>query len=66
MTTQPLPSDEVRVEMLKRVTAYAQSYMRNLPNFVCDQVTRRYTNLDGNGLDGNPVFRSRLRFSDIG
>jgi hypothetical protein len=64
LAVQPLPTKEKQNEILQRAQQYAQSYVRNLPNFLCDQVTRRYTNLSGFQLDGHPHYGEDLHFSD--
>lgn len=70
LSIQPVPLEENRVEVLDRLTQYARSYIHNLPNFICRQITRRYTNLTpgaskpdfstslhhGDTLDGNVSF----------
>ncbi|HEX4166083.1 MAG TPA: hypothetical protein VHZ55_11475 [Bryobacteraceae bacterium] len=50
--------------MLERLFEYVQSYVHGLPNFICDEVTRRYTNFAGVAADGNPRYKKRLRHSD--
>ncbi len=36
------PSDEEKAQVIEKVTEYARGYIKNLPNFTCAQVTRRY------------------------
>ena len=43
---QPIPGTEEQASILGRLFRYAQSYVHGLPNFTCDQVTRRFTNFD--------------------
>jgi hypothetical protein len=38
----PPPSSEEQAEVLHEVRNYALSYSRNLPDFICTEVTRRY------------------------
>lgn len=64
LAIQPVPVEDEQKEMLERIERYAQSYARNLPNFICDQVTRRYSNLGGLLPDGNPLFTDTLHFTD--
>ena len=64
LTIQPLPSPDEQNQMLQRVMAYARGYVYSLPDFLCDQVTQRYTNLRRTGPDGNPQYREGLRHSD--
>ena len=50
--------------MLGRAVNYARDYIHNLPNFICDQITKRYTNLDGFTLTGQPRFGRKLHYGD--
>ena len=45
----PPPSPEEQQRVLKAVREYAHNYTRNLPDFICTQVTRRY--VDPSGLE---------------
>jgi hypothetical protein len=38
----PPPSDEEKQQVLEKVTEYARNYIKNLPNFTCTQVTKRF------------------------
>jgi hypothetical protein len=58
LSIQPVPMLEEREEMLQRVFQYALSYVTRLPNFMCDQVTARHTNMQG------PRYSDRLHYAD--
>ncbi|HUS06801.1 MAG TPA: hypothetical protein VMZ52_10915 [Bryobacteraceae bacterium] len=45
----PPPSSMEQGKILQEVTEYAREYAKNLPNFICTQVTRRY--VDPTGLE---------------
>ena len=45
----PPPSPEEQQEILRVVKDYALNYSKNLPNFICTQVTRRF--VDPSGLE---------------
>lgn len=45
--TMPPPSIEVQNKMLEQVTDYARNYVKQLPDFLCTQVTRRYADPAG-------------------
>jgi hypothetical protein len=48
-TPMPPPSAEEQQKLLERVTEYARNYVKQLPDFLCTQVTRRYA--DPSGLE---------------
>ena len=64
LTIQPVPLPDEQTQILKRVTEYARGYVHALPDFLCDQVTSRYTNLKGRGADRNARYGKKLRPSD--
>ncbi len=64
LTIQPLPSADEQNQMLQRVVDYARGYVHSLPDFLCDQVTQRFTNLRRTGWEGNPQYGKSLRHSD--
>ncbi len=39
---QAIPSEAQQQQMLSRVRGYVQQYVANLPNFICDLVTRQF------------------------
>jgi hypothetical protein len=43
----PPPDSKEQADVLKDVTEYALLYAKNLPNFICTQVTRRYVDPAG-------------------
>lgn len=45
----PPPSEEEQRAVIRQASEYALNYTKNLPNFICTQVTRRY--YDPNGLE---------------
>ena len=45
----PPPSPEEQQRILEQVREYAHNYTKNLPDFICTQVTRRY--VDPSGLE---------------
>lgn len=47
--TIPPPSPEEQQRIISEAREYALSYSKNLPNFICTQVTRRY--IDPSGLE---------------
>ncbi len=51
-TPIPPPSAEEQAAALDEVRAYALSYSRNLPDFICTEVTRRYGALPVPGTRG--------------
>ncbi len=61
---QPVPSPAEQIAISQRLIQYAQSYVHNLPNFLCDQVTQRYTNLKRIEPDGTPYYVRRLHHTD--
>lgn len=46
---QPPPSQEDQYRIINEAREYALGYSKNLPNFICTQVTRRY--IDPSGLE---------------
>ncbi len=64
MAIQPVPQPDEQARMLARLFGYAQQYVKGLPNFICDQVTSRFTNFDGTEPDGTPRYKKSLRHSD--
>ncbi|BDC52784.1 hypothetical protein F183_A50990 [Bryobacterales bacterium F-183] len=48
-TPMPPPSAEEQNKLLNQVTEYARNYIKQLPDFLCTQVTRRY--VDPAGLE---------------
>ena len=61
----PPPSEEDKARALEKVTEYARGYLKNLPNFTCTQVTKRYANASAGGnyrLDDTVV--ENLSYSD--
>lgn len=36
------PSEEEKAAVLEKVTDYARNYIKSLPNFTCNQITKRY------------------------
>ncbi len=61
---QSAPPQPEQTRILGRLFDYVQSYIHNLPNFLCDEVTRRYSNLNGYEPDGNPRYGRKLHHSD--
>nr|MDQ2712765.1 VWA domain-containing protein [Acidobacteriota bacterium] len=61
---RPVPSEEDENQMVGRLVGYAREYVRNLPNFTCDQITKRYTNLAGFTRNRNPRYDERLHYGD--
>lgn len=61
---QPLPSPDTEYQMLHKVVQYARTYVERLPNFLCDEITERYTNLKGFDTNGNPQYGRTLHHSD--
>ena len=47
--TKPPPSAQEQAKVLDQVTDYARNYVKQLPDFLCTQVTRRYG--DPSGLE---------------
>lgn len=43
------PSPEEQKQILEQIRDYAVNYTQNLPNFICDQVTRRQVDPSGTG-----------------
>jgi hypothetical protein len=43
----PPPSDEEQKELIAQLREYAMNYSKNLPDFLCTQVTRRYADPSG-------------------
>jgi hypothetical protein len=64
LAVQPVPPDEEQSALLSKIEKYAQSYVRGLPNFLCDQVTQRYSNVTVDLGDGEPRFSNSLHFAD--
>lgn len=60
----PVPSEEYKNQMIGRLVVYARQYVYNLPDFICDQITKRYTNLEGYTDKGNPKFGAQLHYGD--
>jgi hypothetical protein len=63
VAVQPLPAESERKAMLEKTYGYAQSYVGTLPNFICDQITKRYTNFD-RGAQMEAKFAKHLYLSD--
>ena len=58
----PPPSDREQTAIIEEVRNYALNYSRNLPNFMCTQVTRRYGApkpgaKGGGSADSDPAWR---------
>lgn len=45
----PPPSEEEKRLVIEKVTDYASNYIKNLPDFTCTQVTRRYVDPSNRG-----------------
>ncbi len=61
----PPPSDAEQKKVLAEVTKNALDYTKNLPNFICTQVTRRYNGLPGErGWRIYDTVQEQLSFSD--
>jgi hypothetical protein len=59
----PPPSAEEQSKVLDHVREYAQNYTKNLPDFLCTQVTRRYVDRGGTGFWGSQdVFTARVAY----
>src|SRR5205807_2790559 len=46
----PAPSAAEQKKVLAEATEYALNYEKNLPNFICTQVTRRFEDPSGSGF----------------
>lgn len=46
---KPGPSLEEQGKIIQETREYARNYIKNLPNFICVQVTRRYVDTSGSG-----------------
>jgi hypothetical protein len=62
-TPIPPPSSEEQAAILDEVRQYALSYSKNLPDFICTQVTRRYAapapgTKHGGSIDSQPSWQS--------
>jgi hypothetical protein len=61
----PPPSDEEQRRVIAQAREYALSYTKNLPNYLCTQVTRRYIDLHGQDFWGSvDVFTARVAYVD--
>lgn len=64
ITREHAPSVFDEGRMIERLKQYANAYVRNLPDFLCDEITDRYTNLHGTAPSGNPRYRKLLHHAD--
>ena len=61
----PPPSSEEQAAIIDEVREYAMNYSKNLPNFICTQVTRRYA--DPTGMEfwrSQDTITARLSYFD--
>lgn len=61
---QPIPTDDEQQRIIQSAQQYAQSYTGKLPSFVCDQITKRYTNIPQTPSPMNARPSDHLSFSD--
>lgn len=64
ITRDPVPSVSDQERMVERLKQYSNAYVRSLPDFLCDEVTERYSNLHGVAPSGNPRYSKQLRYAD--
>ena len=64
LAIQPIPSEEEQKRILGNAFEYAQSYIHKLPSFVCDQITKRYTNISQARLGMNTLGSGELLLAD--
>jgi hypothetical protein len=63
--TMPPPSVGEQKAIIERVREYATNYSKNLPNFICTQVTRRYYDRTGQEQwEMNDTLTTRLTYFD--
>ncbi len=61
----PPPSSEVQEKVLRQAREYALGYTKNLPDFLCTQVTRRYVDPSGMEFWGQQdVITARVAYVD--
>jgi len=59
----PPPEEEEQKRVIREATQYALNYTRNLPDFLCTQVTRRYVDPSGKEFWGQAdVFTARVAY----
>jgi hypothetical protein len=65
-TEEPLPppSAAEQKKVLAEATEYALNYEKNLPNFICTQVTRRFENPNSSGFRALDTINERLSYFD--
>ncbi len=61
---EPVPSTADQDHMVQQLKRYASTYIRSLPNFLCEEVTERYSNLHGRASSGNARYSKQLRHAD--
>jgi hypothetical protein len=64
ITREPAPSAIDREQMRQRLNQYANAYVRSLPDFLCDEITDRYSNLHGLAPSGNARYSKHLHHAD--
>ena len=60
----PSPSAAEQKKVLAEATEYALNYEKNLPNFICTQVTRRFEDPSGVGFRALDTINERLSYFD--
>jgi hypothetical protein len=60
----PSPSAAEQKKVLAEATEYALNYEKNLPNFICTQVTRRFEDPNGSGFRAMDTINERLSYFD--
>jgi hypothetical protein len=60
----PSPSAAEQKKVLAEATEYALNYEKNLPNFICTQVTRRFEDPAGGGFRALDTINERLSYFD--
>ncbi|MGH9592909.1 MAG: hypothetical protein ACRD5L_07440, partial [Bryobacteraceae bacterium] len=66
VVTIPPPSAADQEKILAEVRQNALDYTKNLPNFICNQLTRRYVDSTGSGTAFRPTDRIQEQLSYVG
>ena len=64
LTREPAPSLINRERMIERLKLYANAYVRTLPDFLCNEITDRYSNLRGVAASGSARYNKHMHHSD--
>ncbi len=64
ISREPVPSAGDQDQMIRELKQYGSAYVHSLPNFLCEEVTERYSNLHGRAASGNVRYSKQPRHAD--